>query len=70
MNRGIVIELRPKGKSFDYSKIVEDVANGQLVDFSGCDLVQHISLVDSFGHEGQVSHFPQVRGASQATCLH
>ena len=50
MPRGIILELIPK-EGFDYTKVVEDYANGQRVDLSACELKQHDSVVDSFQAE-------------------
>ena len=50
MPRGIILELIPK-EGFDYTKVVEDYANGQRVDLSACELKQHNSVVDSFQAE-------------------
>lgn len=49
--RGIVLELRPKGKDFDFSEIAADIANGRPVDLSHCDVRYHVSMVDSFAPE-------------------
>ena len=50
MTRGIILELIPK-EGFDYTKVVEDYANGRRVDLSACELKQHSSVVDSFRTE-------------------
>ena len=47
MKRGIIIELRPKDGSGDFSKIVVDYANGRPVDLSGWEMLQH-SALESF----------------------
>lgn len=49
--RGIVLELRPKSKTFDFSELVVDIANGRPVDLSGCEVRHHVSVIDGFAPE-------------------
>lgn len=49
--RGIVIELIARHAGADFSKIAVDIANGQCVDLSDWEVVQHISLIDDFRAE-------------------
>ena len=50
MTNRIILELIPK-KDFDFSKIVEDHANGRRVDLSTCEVKLHTSVVDGFHSE-------------------
>lgn len=50
MKRGVILELVPKD-GFDFTKVVENHANGQPVELSACELKQHLSIVDSFRPE-------------------
>ena len=50
MKHGIVLELIPKN-GFDFAKVVTDYANGKAVDLSACELIQHVSVIDSFRDE-------------------
>jgi hypothetical protein len=49
-NRGIIIELLPKG-SVDFSKVIEDYANGRPVDLTPYDVHMCGSIIDDFRAE-------------------
>jgi hypothetical protein len=50
MTSRIILELITR-EGFNFDEVVQDQANGQRVDLSDCELIQHISVIDSFRDE-------------------